>query len=314
MIFNVRCLLNAQITSMDIKKLKYFMAVAEELSFSKAARRLGVGQPTLSRAIKDLEETIGSTLFLREATPIKLTPSAETLLPKIDEALMVLEEGIEAVRKIEAAGETVLDVGYLPSAYESFVGDALTTFCQAMPEVRLNPQPQDPGPMVEDLRSGKLDIAFIGHICPELEREFDPFFIWKIPLCVVVAEHHPLAEPTTVRLEEFADYPLISLNAEKFPGRHELITNLCRKAGIKPKSTQRVDGLLGALANIAGSNAFTIMPREVEKIATKHVRFLELVHPKAGVDFHALVQKGESRKIVLTLLNECRRIVNSRFP
>ena len=288
------------------------MAVAEELSFSKAARRLGIGQPTLSRAIKDLEETIGSTLFLREATPIKLTPAAEALLPKVDEALLVLEEGLEAVRQVEAVGETVLDIGYLPSSYQSFVGDALTVFCQAMPGTRLNPHPQDAGPMVEGLRSGKLDIAFIGHICPELEREFDPFFIWKIPICVVVAENHPLAKHDSAKLAQFADYPLISLNADGFPGRHELITSLCRKAGIKPKSVRRVDGLLTVLAHVAGSDAFTLMPKEVENIATKHVRFLKLTHPEEGVDFHALVQKGESRKIVLTLLNECRRIINSR--
>lgn len=297
---------------MDLKKLQYFMAVAEELSFSKAARRLGIGQPTLSRAIKDLEKTIDSALFLREVTPIKLTPAAEALLPKVDEALLVLEEGLEAVRQVEAAGETVLDIGYLPSSYESFIGDALTAFCQAMPTIRLNPHPQDAGSMVEGLRSGKLDIAFIGHICPELEREFDLFFLWRIPLCIVFAEHHPRGTSKTVKLNEFADYPLISLNADSFPGRHERIMNLCRKAGLKPKSIKRVDGLLSALAHIAGSDAFAIMPREVENIATKHVHFIELAQPEAYVDFHALVKKGESRKIVLTLLNECRRIINSR--
>lgn len=289
------------------------MVVAEELSFSKAARRLGIGQPALSRAIKDLEKTIGSVLFLREVTPIRLTPAAEALLPKVDEALMVLEEGIEAVRQVEAVGETVLDIGYLPSSYESFVGDALTVFCQTMPGIRLTPHPQDAGPMVEGIRSGKLDIAFIGHICPELEREFDQFFLWRIPLCIVVAEHHPLAKSDTVKLNQFKDYPLISLNADGFPGRHELITNLCRDASFKPKSIKRVDGLLSALAYITGSDAFTIMPKEVESIATKHVRFLNFTEPEAGIDFYALVQKGESRKIVLTFLNECRRIVNSRL-
>ena len=95
---------------MDIKKLNYFLVVAEELSFSKAARKLGIGQPALSRAIKDLEKAVGSELFLREVNPIQLTPAAEALLPKVDEALMVLDEGFEAVRQIEAAGETALDV------------------------------------------------------------------------------------------------------------------------------------------------------------------------------------------------------------
>jgi len=289
------------------------MAVAEDLSFSKAARRLGIGQPVLSRAIKDLEVTIGSSLFIRDSTPIKLTPAAEAFLPKVDEALMVIEEGIEAVRQVEANGETIMDVGYLPSSYKSFVGDALTVFCQTMPNIRLNPHPQDAGPMVEGLRHGRLDVAFIGYICPELEREFDPFFLYRVPMCVVVAGHHPMAKYDHVTLDQFGDFPLVSLKADGFPGRHELIINHCRKAGIKPRSIRRVDGLLSVLANVAGSDAFAVMPFEVESIATKHVRFLKLNDPEAGIDFHALVKKGESRKIVLTLLNECRRIVISRF-
>ena len=298
---------------MDLKKLRYFLIVAEELSFSKAARRLGIRQPALSRAIKDLEQTIGSPLFLREVSPIQLTPAAEALLPKVDEALMVLKEGMEAVRQVKADGETALDIGYLPSSYESFVGDALNVFSQALPKVHLNPHPQDAGSMLEGIRSDKLDIAFIGHICPELEREFDVFFLYRIPLCVVVAGHHPLAKFQSVKLKQFAGFPLISLDAEGFPGRHELITHLCREAELKPESVRRVDGLLSVLANIANSDAFTIMPKEVENIATKHVRFLEMTEPEAGVDFYALVRKGESRRIVLTLLNECRRIVGSKF-
>ena len=98
---------------MDLKKLKFFLTVAEELSFSKAARRLGISQPALSRAIKDLEGQIGSVLFQRGVTPIKLTQAAEALLPRVDEALMVLDEGIEAVRQVEAAGETVLDLSLI---------------------------------------------------------------------------------------------------------------------------------------------------------------------------------------------------------
>ena len=298
---------------MDLKKLKHFLIVAEELSFSKAARRLGIRQPALSRSIKDLETTIGTALFLREVSPIQLTPAAEALLPKVDEALMALDEGMEAVRQVKAAGETVLDIGYLPSAYESFVGDALNVFCQTLPGIRLNPHPQNAGLMVDGVRSGRLDVAFIGYTCAELEREFDRFFLYRIPLCVVVAEHHTLAKYESVELKQFAGFPLVSLNAENFPGRHELITNLCRQADIKPKSVRRVDSLLSALATIASGDAFTIMPREVESIATKHVRFLKLTRPDAAIDFHALVQKGESRKIVLTLLNECRRIAGAKF-
>lgn len=297
---------------MDTKKLKYFLTVAEELNISKAARRLGIGQPVLSRAIKELEEKLEVALFFRDSGTIKLTPAGEVFLRKVDEALLLLEEGVEAVRQIKAEGGTVLDVGYLPSSYESFVGDVVNVFCQAFASTRLNLHALDAGPMLDRMRAGKLDVAFVGHVCAELEREFDAFLIWNIPMCVVVAEHHALANAGSVTLEQLAESPLISLNAESYPGRHEFIVSLCREAGFTPKILRRVDSLLSALATIAGSDGFSLMPREVEQIASKHVRFLKMESPKASVAFHAIVRKGESRKILLTLLNESRRIATTR--
>lgn len=297
---------------MDTHKLRYFLAVAEDLSFSKAARRIGIGQPALSRAIKELESRLGVNLFFREAGSIRLTPAAEAFLPRVDEALLILEEGLEAARKAGSKCETVLEIGYLPSSYESFVGDTLNLFNQAFPYIQLNPHPLDVGQMIDGLRSGKLDVAFVGQICPELEREFDPFFIWNIPICVVLAERHPLAKEAALTLAQLADYPLISLSAESFPGRHATINARFREAGVKPRHGKRVDSLLEAMANIAHSDAFTLMPREAQSIASKHVRFIKLVSPETSIAFHALVRKGEARKIVLNLLNQCRSIVSTR--
>lgn len=289
---------------MDTNKLRYFLAVADSLSFSMASRRLGIGQPVLSRAIKDLEDRIGADLFFRGAGAIKLTPAGEVLLPRVQEALMILDEGFETARKAHSKAEAVLSVGYLTSSYESFVGDTFNQFNQAFPHIQLNPYPLDSGQMIDGLRSGKLDVAFVGHMCPELEREFDPFLICSIPLCVVLAEHHPLANEDALIPDQLKDYPLITLDAKSFPGRHELVTGVFRNSAVRPRHLKRVDTLLSAMANIAHSDAFTLMPQEVESIASRHVRFIKLVAPDASIAFHAIVRKGESRQIVLALLNK----------
>ncbi|MGB0370298.1 MAG: LysR substrate-binding domain-containing protein [Opitutales bacterium] len=297
---------------MDLRKLSYFLAVAEELSFSRAARRLGVTQPVVSRAIKEIEAMLDAKLFFRESSAIKLTPAGEAFLPRAEEALDAIDEGVKSVRDISAKGGAIIDIGYLPSSYKSFVGDALNVFCQAFPGTRVNPHPMDAGPMIEALRSGKIDVAFIGHICPEVEREFDTFKLCEIPLSVVVAMHHPLAQKEFVEIEDLKGLSLISLEADNYPGRHELITSQLRRAGISPKSIRRVDNLLSVLANIASSDAFSLMPAEVESVATDHVKFIQINGFQGAVDYHALVRRDESRKMVLALLQECRRIIQAK--
>ena len=297
---------------MDLRKLTYFVTVADELNFSRAARRLGVSQPVVSRAIKELEHLVEAKLFFRESNFIKLTPAGETLLPRVEEALSAMEEGMKSVRDVAALGLSVIDVGYLPSSYDAFVGDAFNVFCQTFPDTRVNPHPSDPGQMVEDLRSGKIDVALIGYICPEVHKEFDAFFLSKIPTSLVVAAHHPIARKPAMDLEELSMFPLVSLESKHFPGRHEFITQTLKEKGISPKSIRRVDSLLSVLANIANSDGFSMMPMEVESVATQHVKFLQLDTWDIGVDFHALVRRDESRKTILTLLQECRRILKSR--
>jgi len=293
---------------MDTKKLHYFTIVAEELSISKAARRLGMGQPALSRAIRDLEERVGSALFTREANHIRLSAAGTAFLPRAAEAIEAIEAGLSSVREVAARQRLALDIGYLPSSYEHFVGDALSAFCQTFPKINLTPHPMNAGPMIDHLRAGKLDVALAGHSRPELADEFDVFKIRSIPLRAVVAEHHPAAKDQEVELSDFADSPLVSLCSSGFPGRHELIMSVCRKARLRPISVHQAEDLLSALAHIASSEAFSIMPAEVQSLATSHVRFLAIRNLDASIEFHALVRKDESRKELLTLLQECRRI------
>jgi DNA-binding transcriptional LysR family regulator len=298
---------------MDSEKLNYFLEIAHQGSFSKAARRLGISQPTLSRAVKNLEERIGAQLFDRESSPIKLTAAGEALLPKVSEALGSIEEGLLAVREAVAEGDLALDIGYLPPSYQTFVGDLFNALGRSLDSVTINPHPQDAGPMLDSLRAGKLDIAFIGMICKELDSEFDSFLLWHIPLCLVVASNHSLANRDEVPLDEAGSFPLVSLSAEAFPGRHELITSLCREAGLRPGSVRRADSLLSALAMIGNSDGFSIMPSEVANIASDHVRFVNLTDPEAVVPFHAIVRKGEARRNVLAVLHEARRMVSAKI-
>lgn len=238
--------------------------------------------------------------------------AGEAFIPRVDEALLSIEEGLQAVREASSRCEAQIDIGFLASSYDTFVGDVLNVFRQTFASTQLTPHPMDPGTMVDALRAGKIDIAFIGHICPELEKEFDVFRLWRIPLAVVVGAQHPLAQRGSVELSELEGLPLVSLDDERFPGRHALILHTLREAGVTPGESRQVDSPLTALAHVAATEAYALMPSEVVSIATRHVRFVPLRDSVPGVDFYALVRRDEARKAVLTLLNECKRIVEAK--
>ncbi|MEM9398768.1 MAG: LysR family transcriptional regulator [Verrucomicrobiota bacterium] len=297
---------------MDLRKLRYFQSVAQELSFSKAARRIGISQPTLSRAIQDVEDYFGATLFLRGSNSIQLTEAGDLLINKVDEILVLLEEAQLTTKQLQSTRNTLLRIGCLPCMFPSFLGDALNIFCQSKPNVKIEPHSLNTGPVIDLLRRRELDIAFLGHMCEELQKEFAHFTIAHIPLAAVVAAHHPLADSKSIELIELKAYSMVGLTVEEFPKRTALMISACNEAGFTPEIERDANSLFSALASVSSSNTFTLMPIEMQHIAPPQVKFLHLKTPQTNFEIVALTQPDESRKSVLALLHECIRVAKSK--
>lgn len=293
---------------MELKRLGYFIAVAEDLSFSQAARRLGVSQPIISRGIKELEAYLGTKLFHRTTAGVKLTKAGRILLPKAEEALLILDEAILAARTMARQREDNFDIGYLSACLRSFLGDALDVFSQAFPTVNVKAHEMNPARQLDALRDGKIDIGFIGHTCPELGNEFDTFAIYDAPLCLILSARHPWAKKDMIKLSDMPDPEVVVLSPDSFPGRRKVVLDACYEAGFKPEIHSEVDSLLSVMSAVATSQAFSLIPKEAAALATRHVRAIELEEPRPSITFDALVKPEESRKMILTFLRECRRV------
>ena len=291
---------------MELRHLRYFVAVAEESNFTRAAARLHLTQPALSRQIRGLEEELGVELMIRDSGKATLSPAGRALLPDARRILELSAAAALNLRRFVECRQHALGIGYISTALNSFLATGLQVFNQRHPQVRVSLYELSPGKQFEALREGRLDIALVGNVCPAESQEFDLFSIRKVPVCAVLPETHRLAAKRGVQLAELAHEPFIGFAEDTFPGRNEFLRDACRQAGFTPDIRQEADGLSSALALIGTGLGVCLMPEEVQSLSHRHSVFLPLQKPKVHVEFSAAVASGEKRPVVRTMLEEFR--------
>lgn len=292
----------------ELRHLRYFVAVAEERNITRAAARLFVTQPALSRQIKDLEKDLGVTLLERTSSGIGLTPAGQSLLPQ---ARQMLEQaaGLQlSMRHFSECRDRSLAIGYIAPALGSFLGLALQVFRQRHPQVEISLFELSPGPQIEALREGRLDIALVGHASAELRREFELATIRRIPLVAALCASHALAGRASIKLRELENDDFVSLDEATFPGRNDVVRAACRKAGFTPHIAHQADGLSTMLALIGSGSGVGLLPEDAQRLPSSGVVFKTLQAPKSHVEFSAALRRGDKRLNLRTLLEEMRSI------
>lgn len=226
---------------MELRQLSYFIAVAERLSFSRAAESLHVAQPALSRAVQGLEDEIGIPLFVRGKPRIKLTGAGEAFLCDaqrlVGSSLMALETARRAAR-----GEVGrLDLGYIAALSDGLIPRLLRRFRRNFPEVSLRMTQMRPARQVQALLTGEIHLGFIGLPVPDPTERlvFEPFR--SDPMCVALPADHRLVKKATACLEHLANEPFIFLTRSGTPTFFDWLLQLCHKAGFYPRIVQEAD-------------------------------------------------------------------------
>ena len=297
---------------MELRHLSYFVTVAEEINFRRAAERLHVAQPTLSRQIRDLEEELGVQLFDRGKQAVRLSPAGEFYLKEARAILARSTEAAVGVRRFAEANSRTLNIGYITPALGSFLATSLQVFGQRHAQVRVNLFELNPGAQIAALRSSCLDIALIGHACAAVKKEFSVSVIHEIALQAVLPETHPLVREKRVALEALRHEPFIGYNEQAFPGRNELIADLCAEAGFTPRFAKFADGLATALTLVGSAAGVVLMPEGAGDLPHPHAVFRPLKNCPARVAFCAATRKAEKRPLVSTMLGEFRLQAQAR--
>jgi DNA-binding transcriptional LysR family regulator len=217
----------------ELRHLRYFVAVAEELNFSRAATRLHMAQPPLSVAIRQLEQELGTELFVRSTREVSLTDAGRVLL---EGARRTLAEADRAVTAARRAGEG--ELGQLKLAFSwSARFETLPTLGQAFarqhPDVELLTQEMWNAEMASALRAGTLDAAI--SLCPELAADLNDEEIRTERPIAILAATHALADEETIPIESLADAEFLLFPRELAPRLHDTLVGICRRAGFEPK-------------------------------------------------------------------------------
>jgi DNA-binding transcriptional LysR family regulator len=219
---------------MELRHLRYFQAVAEELSFSKAARRLRVAQPALSRAVKELEENLGVALLARTRRSVSLLPAGAVLLRESALLLQRLEESIRHVQRTAAGEEGELRLGYIGPPTHSFLGRILREFRSRYPRVTVVLEERTPERVWEMVARGRLSIGLTRPVLAHHALGLPTLLLRREPLFVVLPAGHRLAKSSSVPWPKLAEEPLVILARREGVGLHEAILSACDAAGFTP--------------------------------------------------------------------------------
>lgn len=249
---------------MELRHLRYFVAVAEALSFRGAAQRLHVAQPALSKQIRDLEEEFGARLFDRTTTRVRLTDAGAILL---EEARLILAHASRLptlLREAAHGRRGRLTIGNIGSLTAGFLPASLTAFHAKFPDVEVSLIELRSREQATALRSGRIQIGLIAGPAGPTDADFERVEILRSPLGLVMSRHHALANRRSIALAEIVRERLLAIVAEPGGGGHsDTIRGVFQQRGLPPPSVRQVDSLESLFALVASDQGVSILPQLV---------------------------------------------------
>ncbi len=277
---------------------------AEEANISRAAARLNVSQPAVSRQIRDLEAEWDVELFVREPQGLRLTPAGEVALTQAREVLLRAQQLGEVLRPFSTADRKInLRVGFIPTALPGLLAEGMKQFNLTQPRVCIQISEMHPGDQITALRQGKLDLALPGAASAKVKAEFFTRALRTTPLAMVVPADHPLARRRSVELREFANDRFLSLEESRFPGREKMHQRLFKIAAITPDVVLHANGLNELLGLVGSGVGVALVPADMGRLQSTGVKFLKLTRPTMQFGFTAVWRDSDQRREVDALVD-----------
>jgi DNA-binding transcriptional LysR family regulator len=276
---------------MELRHLRYFVAVAQEENVSRAALKLHISQPALSRQMRDLEEDLGVILLERTAKSVRLSEAGRAFLPEAKAILERAEEGRKAVR--DFAGAAGLNIGYAPTLTVRFLPPALRAFQKERPSVRVKLHDLSSEEMLAGLRAGKLQLALM--VRPRAARLRGLRFegLVRDRMCLAVALNDPLAKQEAAKLEALVSQPLVGYSREDYPEYHELVKAIFSKSRLKPHFVVEHDSVSSLITAVEAGVGVALVPESLNCLAGPRLRLMPITPtPAALIVGAAWVQGG----------------------
>jgi LysR family hca operon transcriptional activator len=301
-------------THVELRHLRYFVAVAEELSFTRAAVRLRTAQPSLSQQIRQLEKALGVALLDRNRHHVALTDAGRIFLRQAKDILSRLEHARRLAKQAADGRAGDLSIGTFASADARILPALRPLVARHLPELRLVLHSKYAIDPIEGLKSGALDAAFVRG---PLEAEgLDSVEVLREQLVVVLPSHHALARRKRIPVESLDDLPCITMERSLSPALHDAAAKLYREAKIRMHAVSRADNVLGNLQLVQEGLGFALLPESISELLPPGVTFKPLdCDPVPVVSVLVAWRSGNASRLVREFVDlACRASAGKDAP
>lgn len=265
---------------MELRHLRTFLALAEELHFGRAARKLRIAQSAVSQTLRSLEAELGVVLLERSRRQVSLTPAGHQYLQHARAALARLEEGAVAAQHAASGEVGELRLSFTLMSALTALPRVVTRYQRAYPRVRLVVTPGGSTEQLDAIREGRCDVGFMA-----FKRDVAPLeslVVTRAALVAVLPSRHPLAKRSRIELGELATEPFIFLRQQSEPQIYEHFRGHCARAGFEPRLVMEVEHIEALLAFVAAGFGVSCVPSLVERLRFKGVTTVPLALDARG--------------------------------
>jgi len=297
----------------DLRRLRYFLIVSDELHFGRAASRLHIAQPPLTRQISALETELGFRLFDRSTRNVALTSQGRYFLPYARAVLEQVDLMVSITSKLATGSAGHLAVGYASSiALSDIFSQTIQTFCSAYPDVQLNVEEGASSTQWSQIIEGRLDIGISRMQPPGENPEIDVICLDNEPLVAAVPDDSPLAHQDQVTLAQLSVFPLIAFPTDYGSGLNDIIDTLYRRQGLAPLPAPKGKQITSIVALVAAGRGVAVVPQCTQTLAKRGVTYLPLTEAGATAPMLVLTRKRERSPLVKAFVEIMEQTVKQK--
>jgi len=291
---------------MELRLLRYFIAVAEELSFTRAAERLRIAQPSLSQQIRQLEGLIGTPLLLRNKHRLLLTEPGRIFLREARNVLTCMDRAVELARQAARAEAGVMTIAMVPGPEGKMFSTVLSTLLRNYPNIQILLRSLTSPEQVAALKRGEINVGFLRG--PVEDEEIESEVLVREDVIVVLPTRHALARKKRIPVQELAAVPLVHVARAIAPALHDMVDKIAADAGVRFQSILEAESITTILNAVASGLGFCLHGEYVKRIAPKGVviRHLDL-NPVPKLELVVAYRKDDKLPALAFFLELLRR-------
>lgn len=290
---------------MELRHLRYFIAVAEELHFGRAAKRLQISQPPLSYQIKQLETHLGVLLFKRTKQRVELTSAGKVFLMRAYEILNLIDLASDEAKRVHRGESGQLILGFTGAISFKLLPTILRNFQKRYPRIKLVLKQMTTTEQIQAFQNKMIHVGLV--VLPVFNDAINVEFLYEEPFVVALPKSHPLAlqNKKVIDIRDLKNEPFIMTPRSSGEGYYDSIISLCQASGFSPKKAQEAEELHTAVSFIASGMGVAILPSSIQFVKNDDIVYFPLKHEDTGSYYKTGVvwSKTETSPVVHSFVN-----------